>query len=805
MKSHARVVVIGGGAMGAGLLYHLTKEGWSDVVLIDKGELTSGSTWHAAGLIPHFIGGLSMAAIHAHGVELYKTLEAETGQATGWHGCGAIRLATKPDEVDWFRYVQGQLAYIGVEMHIIGPNEIKNLHPLLNVEGILAGAYTPHDGHTDPASATHAMAKGARMGGAEIVLRNRVLDTKQRASGEWEVITEQGTITCEHVVNAAGSFGDQVSAWIDYRVPIVNMSHQYLVTENLAEVEALDKEPPVVRDPIASAYYRQEQKGILIGPYEMENAQAWGLDGIDWGFDMELLPPDLDQISTSLEHAMHRLPCFETAGIKRIVNGPITHLPDGSFLLGPAPGVKNYWMCCGASIGITQGPGAGKYLAQWMVHGQADINMYGLDPRRYGDWSLGDYALQKSIDEYQQMYQVHYPGEFREAGRPVRTTPLYGKLKNQGAVYAEVFGWERPKWFAPDGAEEEYGFRRTSTFDHVAEECRAVRERVGVFDLSSFAKFEVAGPDAEALLNRLLANRMPRKDGGIVLAHHLTEAGRIESEFTVTRVHEGRYYLLSAAVAELRDLDFLTQDRRGGETATATNVTDDYGVLVLTGPKSRDVLGALTDADLSSGAFRWLTARTIAVAGVDLHALRVSYAGELGWELHTPMARLEQVYDALMEVGQAHGIADFGAYALNSLRMEKGYKGWGSELTNEITPIEAGLDRFVDLDKGDFVGREALVARRGNGIDLKLVYLDVDAADADPLGNEPVHANGATVGVTTSGGYGHAVGKSLAFAYVKPAQAAPETALEVTIQGERRACRVLAKPAYDPGNERLRA
>ena len=453
MKTEARVVVIGGGAMGVSLLYHLTKEGWTDVMLVEKGELTSGSTWHAAGLIPNFIGGLSMAAIHDHAIKLYTSLEEETGQATGWHGCGAIRLATEQNEVDWFRTVKGQLDYLGIEMHLIGPNEIKNLHPLLDTEGVILGAYTPNDGHTDPASSTNAMAKGARMGGAEISLRNRVLDTKQRPSGEWEVVTEKGTIVCEHLVNAAGSFADQVSAWVGLRVPIINMVHQYLVTENIPEVEALDKEPPVIRDPVASSYFRQEQRGLIIGPYETQDAEAWGLDGIDWSFDMELLPPDIDRLTPHLEKVMERIPCFGEAGIKQVVNGPITHLPDGNFLLGPAPGLRNYWMCCGASIGITQGPGAGKYLAQWMVHGQADINLYGLDPRRYGDWSLGKYALDKSIDEYQQMYQIHYPGEFRDAGRPLRTTPLYEKLKAKGAVYAEVFGWERPKWFAPAGVE----------------------------------------------------------------------------------------------------------------------------------------------------------------------------------------------------------------------------------------------------------------------------------------------------------------------------------------------------------------
>ena len=429
MKTQARVVIIGGGAMGVGLLYHLVKEGWTDSVLVEKGELTSGSTWHAAGLIGHFIGNLNMAKIHLYGADLYQKLEAETGQATGWHGCGSVRLATNDDEVDWFRQMKGLLDYVGAECHLIGPNEIRQLHPLVDVEGVRLGAYTPKDGHTDPASATNSMAAGARQGGAEIYRHTLVTDTRRLPGGEWEVVTDKGSIVCEHVVNATGSFAPQVARWVGLEVPIVNMVHQYLVTENLDEVRDLGREPPVVRDPRASCYYRQEQDGLLIGPYEMENAEAWGLDGIDWSFDTELLPPDIDRLATSLEWAAKRIPAFEHAGIKRIVSGPITHCPDGNFLLGPAPGLRNYWMCCGASIGITQGPGAGKYLAQWMVHGQTEINMLGFDPRRYGEWSAGRYTLDKSIDEYQQMYQVAYPGEYREDGRPVKTTPIHDKLK----------------------------------------------------------------------------------------------------------------------------------------------------------------------------------------------------------------------------------------------------------------------------------------------------------------------------------------------------------------------------------------
>ena len=805
MKSHARVVIIGGGAMGVGLAYFLPKEGWNDVVLVEKGELTSGSTWHAAGLIPHFIASLNMAKVHFEAPKLYSTLEADTGQATGWHGCGAIRLALTDDEVDWFRYVQGILKQVGAECHLIGPNEIRQLHPLLKVDDVKLGAYTPHDGHTDPTSSTNAMAIGARQAGVEIYRHTLVTDIKARPGGEWEVVTDKGSIVAEHVVNAAGCFSDQVQQMVGQRLPIVNMIHQYLVTENVQDVMALHEEVPVVRDPLASCYYRQEQKGLLIGPYERQNAAAWGLDGIDWGFDMELLPPDIDRLSTSLEHAMDRIPAFGEVGIKRVVSGPITHTPDGNFLMGPVPGLRNFWLNCAASIGVTQGPGSGKYLAQWMVHGQSEINVREMDPRRYGDYALGDYALEKSIDEYQEMYQVHFPGEFRDAGRPQRTTPLYRKLKDQGAVYAEVFGWERPKWFAPEGVEESYSFRRANWFETVGEECKAVRERVGLLDLSSFAKFEVEGPDAGALLERLFANRMPRRVGGIALAHMLTEDGMIENESTVTRLGEKRYYLLSAAVAELHDLDMLTQGRREGEKADVKNVTDDFGVLVLTGPRSRDVLSQVTDADLSNGAFRWLSAQEIEAAGVPVRALRVSYAGELGWEIHTPMASMETVYDALMAAGEAHGIANFGAYALNSLRLEKAYKGWGAELTNEITMIEADMERFVRLDKGDFVGRAALEKRKAEGIALKCVYLAVEDGDSDPLGNEPLYEGERIVGVSTSGGYGHAVGKTLAFAYVEPSLASPGSGLAIEMLGQRRKAEVLAEPVYDPGNARLRA
>ena len=742
---------------------------------------------------------------HREAPALYRTLEAETGQATGWHGCGAIRLALNDKEVDWFKYVKGILDAVGSECHLISPSEILKLHPLLVVDDVKMGFYTPNDGHTDPASATNAMAAGARQGGATIYRHTLVTGTRLLDTGEWEVITDKGSIVCEHVVNAAGSFAKQIGEWVGLDLPIVNMQHHYLVTENLPEVEALDREPPVVRDPRASCYYRQEQKGILIGPYERAGAQAWGLDGIDWSFDMELLTPALDRLETSLEYAAERIPCWTNAGIKRVVNGPITHTPDGGFLLGPAEGLRNYWLCCGASIGITQGPGCGKYLAQWMVHGQTEINVRDMDPRRFGKWASGDYALAKSIDEYQQMYQPHLPGEYRDAGRPTRATPLYEPLKQAGALYGDTFGWERAKWYAPQGVEEEYGFRRNNSFSHVAKECEAVRNRVGLTDLTSFSKFEVTGPDTLKFLERVFANRIPTKVGGVVLSQMLTELGGIEGEATITCLNENHYYLLSAAVAELHDFDWLVQHINTGEDVTVKNVTEDFGVLVLSGPKSRDVLSTLTDSGLTNeDGFTWMSARHIKVAGVDVRALRVSYVGELGWELHCPMEKLAILHDALMSAGEPHGIMRFGTYAMNSLRMEKAYKGWGSELTTEISLVESDMLRFA-RKSGGYIGAEVVEKKKKDGVPIHLVYLEVDADDADPMGNEPVMSGDRIIGITTSGAYGHTVQKSLAFAYVESGFEDPETILEVQIMGDKRSAKILAGAAWDSDNKRLKS
>lgn len=812
MQTQARVVIVGGGMMGCGLLYHLAEEGWTDCLLIEKAELTSGSTWHAAGQCPSFIADYSMALIHHHGNTLYPTLEAKTGQYVSWHGCGGIRFATNQDELDWFRQVEGVAKMVGFRMQIVGPDEIRRLNPFVDTTGVIAGAWTLDDGHVDPAGCCNALAKGARDMGAKIQLRTRVTDIRQRPSGEWEVVTEQGTVTCEHVVNAAGCYARLVQHWVGGDAPITNMKHHYLVTDPIPAFTERNEEIPVMRDPYPDAYYRQEQKAGLIGIYETEDvAEAWAERGgsPEWDSENELFTPELDRIAPWVERVMERMPILAEAGVRRIVHGAISHTPDANPLLGPAPGLRNFWMACGASIGIAQGAGCGKYLAQWMVHGQAEINMGGLDPRRFGPWADEDHVRARSFEDYAHMYKLHLPGEERPAGRGRRKTPLHDILAAKGGLHTATAGWERPKYFAPDGKAETPGFRRNDGFAAAAAEAKAVRERVGVADLSSFAKFDVTGPDAAAFLDRIVANRLPKRDGGIALCHFLNEQGHMEGEATVTRLAADRFYVLSGAAAEMRDHDWLVSHVAEGERVEIRNVTDDYGNLLVTGPKAREVLAPLTGADLANAAFRWLAGREIEIAGQPVRALRVSYVGELGWELHAPMASLPALYAAITEAGAAHGVVDFGVYAVNAMRLEKGYRGWGAEMTNEITLIEADMERFFAPDKGEFIGRAATLARKQQGVKIRLVYCAVeDPVDGQALcdahGGEAVMDGDAVIGITTSGGYGHTVGRSIAFAYVPPSYAEPGSRFDLLLLGERRQATVLKEPLYDPGNERLR-
>jgi len=802
IQSHAKLVIIGGGILGVSLLYHLTKEGWKDLVLIEKGELTSGSTWHAAGQCPHMIGSYNLAKVHLHSTNLYKQLEKETGQATGFHDCGSLRLAYKQEDIDWFHYIKGILDNVGAPSEIISTNEIKKIHPFIKLDGIVGAFYTPEDGHTDPTSTTNAMAKGARNGGAKIYRKNRVTDIKLLPSGEWKVFTENGDIICEHVVNAAGSFCPEVGQMVGFKnIPSINMMHHYLVTDEHAAIKKLEKELPVVRDPMASAYLRQEGKGLLIGPYE-KNTKCWALNGMDWKFDMELLEPELDRIEEHLNIGMDRIPQFKDVGIKKIICGPITHTPDDNFLAGPAPGLKNFWMFCGASIGIAQGGGAGKYMAQWMTYGDADINMLEFEPRRYMSWADKDYAIKNSSDQYRRMYFTPLPNESIETGRPMKKTPIYNKLKELGAMYLDSYGWEKPCWFAKKGMKEEYGFKRTNAFAYVQKECESVQNNVGVLDLSTFAKYEISGKDSETFLERLCANRIPKKDGSIILTHMLNSKGRIQSELTITRFPNDIFYVLSSTASEIRDFDWFNRHLNKEEIVNINNVTKDYGVLVLAGPKSRKVLSQLTSQNLNNNDFPWLKGKEILINKIPVRALRVNYVGELGWELHHPMGQMESLYDSIYEVGKKENIINFGTYAVNSLRMEKAYRGWGAELTGEISLVEAGMDRFFNLKKkNNFFGAKALQNKVQSGVDIKIVYLEVDVDNADAMGNEPVYHNNEIVGVVTSGGYGFRTKKSLAFAYVK-SDLANGGNLEIEIQGQKRKTKILDKVVYDPDNQK---
>ena len=803
MQTSARVVIIGGGIMGASLLYHLAELGWTDCLLIEKDELTSGSTWHAAGQCPSITGSYNLAKIHAYSNDLYPRLEGITGQYVSWHKSGGIRLATNERELAWFKQIHGYSKIIGFDMEIIDPEEIRRINPFLTTDGVIAGAHTTGDGHADPAGLCNALAIGAKNMGAKIVRQNRVTGLTQLPSGEWDVITEKGTVRAEIVVNAAGCYARQVAQMAGIDIPVTNMEHHYIVTDPIPAFADREGEIPVMRCPYVSGYFRQEQKSALIGVYEnIGLAEAWAPKGMpEWESTSELFGDDLDRISKWLERAIERMPIFGEVGIRRIVNGAIPHTPDGGPLLGPAAGLRNFWHCCGTSFGIAQGGGAGKYLAQWMVYGDADINMTEFDPRRYGPYADEDYSRDKVFLDYRMTFTTRLPGEEEPDGRPQKTSTLYEPLKAAGAVFSETYGWERPKWFSLDGREEEGGYHRTNIFDVVAKEVEAVADRVGVLDLSGFAKYDVTGPDAEAFLNRICANRMPKKLGGIGLVHPLSRQGRIYGEMTVTRFADDHFYCLSAAAAEQRDWDLMMQSKLPHEDVTITNRTMDLGVLVLSGPRARDVLAKLTDADLSNGGFRWLSGQVLSVAGISMRALRVSYVGELGWELHPAMADLPALYDAVWKAGQEYGIANYGLYAVNTMRMEKGYKAWGSELTNELTMVEADMPRFINFNKDDFIGKQATLDAPDR---FRIVYGQVDAANVDVRGAEACLIGDSCIGLTTSGGYGHRVGKSLFFACVPIDQSAPGSTFDIYLQGERRQAVVLAEPAYDPDNSKMR-
>ena len=805
MKTQARVVVIGGGAMGVSLLYHLAKRGWRDAVLVEKNELTAGSTWHAAGLCTHFAHNPTIMALRATSVRLYRDiLPAETGLPTGFHACGALRVTRSAERMDEFRHVRGLGRFLGADFDILTPDELKTIYPLCRTGGLLGAIHEPHDGHVDPTQATNAMAAGARAQGAEIYRHNPVEAIARTPSGEWSVETRNGEIRAEHVVNAAGTWCREIGAMMGIDLPVVPMLHQYLVTDRVPEIaariEAGAPELPIIRDPEESWYLRQERDGFIVGPYEAD-AVPWSVDGVPPDFGMELLPPDLERVAPIVLRTMARVPALAEAGIKTVVNGPITFTPDANPLIGPAFGLRHAWLLTGSSMGVMEGGGAGEFLADWICEGAPPRDALAVDPRRFGGYADRAYRLDKAVECFGLQFGVHYPFEERPAGRPRRVTPIHGRQAAAGAVFGCAYGWERPNWFSAGGSAGPLTFRRPDWFGAVGAECRAVRDSVGLADLSAFAKFDVGGPGAADFLDSLGANRPPRRVGRIGLTHALTAAGGVASEFTVTKLDADRFYLTSAAAAERHDEDLLHQRAAAFPGVGIVNRTDSLGILAVMGPNARALLGSLTDADLSDRAFPWLSAAEIAMAGVPLRALRVSYVGELGWELHVPLDRMAPLYDALVEAGRRFDLRNFGAYAVNAMRLEKGYRAWGLDLTTERTPLEAGLGFLVRSEGRDFVGREALHARRRDA--WRMVLLDVDRrGDLDPFHGHTLFQEDEPVGLVTSGAFGHRTGRLLALAYLTPRAGA--ATFDMEILGERIAARPLPAAPYDPENRKLR-
>ena len=708
MTEHARVVVVGGGNMGVSVLYHLAREGWNDCLLIEKAQLTSGATWHAAGLVSRMVGSHSLGILHDYAVDLYQSIEAETGVCVSWHGCGSMRVATSNDHLDWIRHLQDTITARGQAAEILSPAQIRELNPLYDTDaaGILAALYTPDDGHVDPSGTCQAMARGAKQSGARIMLDNRVLDVRQHPSGEWIVDTERGAIRCQHVVNAGGYHARQIGQFSGLDLPITTILHHYIVTDTVPLLEQMSHEIPVTRDDYFYGYLRQEQKSVLIGLYDKHHPELVWPDGCPWNSRNELFELNLENSFPWLEKCFQRLPALANLGIKSTVNGGITYTPDGAMLLGPAPGLSNYWLACGATAGIAWGPGAGRSLAQWMVHGSADISTRAIDPRRFGDWATAKYAKARSLEDYCIRHTQLFPQHQRKVMRNIKQSGVHEKTAALGATYEEAGGWERPRVYAG----EPLSWRRSRIHEQIADECRSVRQRVSLGDFSAFAKFEITGKDCEDFLNRVCANRIPAKVGGTCLTLLLNQRGTIEGEATIAKVGENRFYMVTGAPSQRRIWDWLNLHQRGKETIKLHDRTDDLGILTLAGPQARNVLGRLTDNDLSNPSFPWLTARQITVAGVTVMALRLSFTGELAYELHTANHRLGDLWTGLWQAGQSWDIGVFGSKAVDCLRMEKFYRG-GHELTNDVTPKQAGLMRFVKMDK-EFVGRRALEVHR---------------------------------------------------------------------------------------------
>jgi dimethylglycine dehydrogenase len=814
IPSTARVVIIGGGAVGVSSLYHLAKAGWTDCVLLEKNELTSGSTWHAAGNVPTFSSSWSLMNMQRYSAELYRDLAAQVDYPINYHVTGSVRLAHGKERMREFQRAKGMGRYQGMSIDVIGPDEIKTRYPFLETHDLTGALYDPNDGDIDPAQLTQALAKGARELGAKII-RFCPVSGVRRDGDEWVIETTQGEIRCEYVVNAAGYRAKEVGKLFGRDIPMMVMSHQYILFEEIPELAAWTKENgkklPLLRDVDTSYYLRQEKNGMNLGPYERNCRAHWASadDPMPDDFSFQLFPDDLDRLEWYLDDAIRRVPILGTAGLSKVINGPIPYAPDGNPLIGPMPSVPNAFEACVFTFGIAQAGGAGKVLAEWITEGQTEWDMWSCDPRRFTAFASDPgYCVAKGMEVYGHEYAIHFPRHAWPAGRSRKLSPIHDRIVALGGQFNAYNGWERATWFARPG--DDTSEEATQTYDRagpwesrVREECLAVRDGAGILDLPGFSRFRLQGPGARDWLSSLITGAVP-KPGRIGLGYFADEKGRIVTEMSIMTIDEDFFFLITAAVAEWHDFEWLKKHLPQNTEITLGNVTDAFSCQILSGPKSRELLAEVTDADL---ARPWLTHQSCQIAGHWLQLVRVSFAGELGWELHTKTESTGPVFDAVWAAGQKHGLKPFGMFALDSLRLEKGYRAWKGDLSTDYTVLQGGLERFVKWDKPAFKGKAALQNEKQQGGTKRFVTLVLDGpGNCDAPYMSTLWHDGKVVGETTSGGWGYRVEKSIALGMLRADLTVPGTKIEVEIFGERFPATVQEdKPLWDPENARLRA
>ncbi len=801
MKSHAQAVVIGGGVVGCSVLYHLTKLGWKDCVLLERSELTSGSTWHAAGGMHTVNGDPNVAQLQQYTIKLYEEIQEISGQDIGLHLTGGVMLAGTEDRFDWLKSLHAKGRYLGMETEIISPKEAAEIMPLLDPKHFVGAVYDPIEGHLDPSGTTWAYAKAAQKQGGEIHQQTHVEALHQQEDGTWHIHTSQGDIHAEHVVNAGGLWAREVGKMVGLELPVLAMEHMYLLTEEMAEVtrhnQQSGKQIPHAMDFDGELYLRQEQQGMLMGTYE-KACVPWQPDETPWDFSMELLPPDLERITPSLEVGFQHFPAFENAGIKKIINGPFTFAPDGNPLVGPVRELPSYWCACAVMAGFSQGGGVGLALANWMIEGDPGFDVWGMDVSRYGEWITKSYTNVKVRENYSRRFSIRFPNEELPAGRPLRTTPVYDLMLAQGAQMGESFGLEQPLWFAPKGIREEFSWRRSSDFNPVSEEVKAVRDRVSMMETSGFAKYVIQGEDAELWLDQVLACRIP-KHGRMCLAPMLNEKGKLVGDFTLTRMDDEDFLLIGSGVAEEYHLRWFSEYLDPELDVHVIPQSSTMLGLAVAGPKSRELMQKVSPYDFSNDYFRFMEMKQVSVGLVECLVGRVSYTGDLGYEIWMEAENQRSVFQTLMQEGESLGIGLFGLRALNSLRLEKNFGSWAREFRPIYGPMEAGLNPFVAYDKeADFIGKEIARKEKEEGGNLRLRTFVVDAKDADVIGDEPIWHEGEVKGWVTSGGFAHGSGVSMAMGYV-PREIADQTSgWEIEILNERCSCKLQPKPLFDP-------